>query len=298
MSIRIAVLITCHNRREKTLACLKSVFGQRLNDELCLSVYVVDDGSVDGTYEAIKLAYPSVRLIKGDGNLYWNGGMRVAYAESQKQDYDYYLWLNDDAVLYENAFLALVNVHAADSESEFNSSIIVGSTCDPIKRELTYGGWKKTSSANPFRMVKVAPSAERPIECDTVNGNCVLVPREVKEKVGNLDSVFTHGMGDMDYGLRAKKAGCSIWIAPGYVGTSELNAAVGLFTDEALPLLVRWKRMVGPKGLPPKEWLVFTCRHAGWLWPLYWINPYVKFWARAGISQLTSGLGKIFRSAG
>lgn len=48
--------------------------------------------------------FPAVHVINGDGNLYWSGGMRKAWDVAAKtHDYDYYLWFNDDAVLYENA---------------------------------------------------------------------------------------------------------------------------------------------------------------------------------------------------
>ena len=40
--------------------------------------------------------HPDVRLLRGNGQLYWNGGMRRAFGEAMAADYDYYLWMNDD----------------------------------------------------------------------------------------------------------------------------------------------------------------------------------------------------------
>jgi hypothetical protein len=39
---------------------------------------------------------------------------------------------------------------------------------------------------------------------------------------------------------------------------------------------VRWRNLVSAKVLPPKEWLVFTRRHYGLLWPAYAVSPYLK----------------------
>lgn len=94
--MKIAVLITCFNRKKKTLACLESLFSIVSN----CHVYLVDDKSADGTSEAIKQNFPQVKIIQGDGNLFWSRGMYTAWKEAIKGCYDFYLWLNDDVELY------------------------------------------------------------------------------------------------------------------------------------------------------------------------------------------------------
>ena len=106
--ISIAVLMTCHNRKLKTLATLESLFNQILTSEIALNAYLLDDGSTDGTATAVQQIYPKVKIFSGDGNLFWNGGMRVAFSEAMKDDPDYYLWLNDDTVLDREALSVLL----------------------------------------------------------------------------------------------------------------------------------------------------------------------------------------------
>ena len=48
----IAVLITSFNRKNSTLKCLGKLFSQNLK-EYYLGVYLVDDGSTDGTFKAV-----------------------------------------------------------------------------------------------------------------------------------------------------------------------------------------------------------------------------------------------------
>ena len=59
----LAVLITCHNRKDTTLSCLGRLFSIRKD----IDVYCVDDSSADGTAEAIRDGFPQVNLISGDG---------------------------------------------------------------------------------------------------------------------------------------------------------------------------------------------------------------------------------------
>lgn len=278
---RLAVLMTCHNRVANTVECLESLVKQN-ECGAAMDLILVDDCSTDGTASAITEAVPDAVIIQGDGNLFWCGGMRAAFAHAMQKQYDFFLWINDDTHLYEDALLRIFRTYADVSSQLDSTSIIVGSTCDRKLGTMTYGGWRqRAGKLGSISWVKITPQAEHWTSCDTMNGNYVLIPRSVVEKVGNLDANFTHSMGDLDYGLRARAAGCQIVLAPGYYGTCSANDGAGLWTDDRLPLLVRWKKLLGPKGLPISEWMVFSRRHKGKFWIIVWLSPYVMFWVKA-----------------
>lgn len=290
---RLAALLTCHNRKLKTLACLKALFNQELKTEVAIDVYLVDDGSTDGTAIAVAESYPQVKILQGNGRLFWNGGMRLAFAEAIKHDYDYYLWLNDDTVLYPNALNNLLDAIAGLQAKDEHRVIVAGSTCDPKTKALTYGGVVRRSRWRPLKFDLVEPG-EDVKRCDTLNGNCVLIPREVVQVVGNLDPVFTHYAGDWDYGLRAKQQQCTVWVAPGYVGTCSQNYEPGSEASPPIQLDEGLKKIGQPKGLAVKEqilhplgeWKVFAQRYAGFFWLVYWLIPYRRLlW-----SSLLNGL--------
>lgn len=109
-----------------------------------------------------------------------------------------------------------------------------------------------------------------------MQGNIVLIPRSVVEIVGNLEPAFTHQRGDLDYGLRAKKLGCSIFVAPGYLGTCQQNSVDGSWLDMNLSWYQRFKKVLQIKAFPPKEWAIFTKRHSGKFWFFYWTFPYIR----------------------
>lgn len=281
--MRIAVLMTCHNRSTKTLDSLRALSSQISLSNVEVEIFLVDDGSTDNTSKLVRENFPVVHILTGDGNLYWNGGMRLAFEEALKHDFDFYLWLNDDTCLYCQGISLLLQTYLDVTQLTKHIPIIVGSTQDETGR-TSYGGVKQDIGVRRLRFTLVEPGVMAKV-CDTMNGNCVLIPRSVAAKVGNLDSSFTHGMGDFDYGLKARQLGFSIWIAPGYVGTCQRNVVAETFLDTSLSLPVRLKKVREPKGLPPREWLVFSKRYAGFLWFLYWISPYFKIFVQSFFVQ-------------
>lgn len=273
--MRVAILMTCYNRKDKTFACLDAIVKSALPDRCLLEVFLVDDGSIDGTERAVRESYPQVNIIKGDGSLYWNGGMRVAFAAAMERVFDYYLWLNDDTLLYPTAIETLISTSRNLQAKQGKSVIVVGSTRDANDGRLTYGGVMRPKKRKATTFALVTPR-DVPIECETMNGNCVLVPSEVAQVVGNMEPKFAHAMGDLDYGLRARQVGFSVWMMAGFAGTCANNAATGSFNDASLPVAVRMRKMMQPKGLPVSSWRVFTQRHAGIFWPIFWLLPYAK----------------------
>lgn len=272
---RVAVLMTSFNRREFTLRSLRALRGQRGLEGLGVSVFLVDDGSTDGTGSAVAVEFPDVRILRGNGTLYWNRGMRMAFDAALREGFDAYVLLNDDTMLYEDAVRRLADACAALKRAG-KTAIVAGSTRSAEAGVLSYGGIRVRRQGLQVSFEKVAPHEEMSIECDTMNGNIVWIPAEVAQKIGNLDARFHHHFGDLDYGMRAVGAGFTVAVAPGYLGTCGNNTIRGTWRDTALPLAKRWKSLLSPKGQPPREWLLFTVRYYGWRWPLYACSPYVK----------------------
>jgi GT2 family glycosyltransferase len=271
--MKIAALITCHNRKHLTLACLDSLFKNVLPQGYSLEVFLVDDGSTDCTEVAVRERFPQVNIIKGDGNLYWNGGMRVAFAAAMERDFDYYLWLNDDTLLYPDAISKALNTVRSNGHEPAAISIAVGTTQAYPGGSPTYGGLRRIGKGLSRRAELVVPQAIA-VECEQMNGNCVLVPRQIAKRVGNLDKVFIHNLGDIDYGMRARAAGYKLLVIPGYSGICTRNVASAAHLDAQVGLRQRLAKVYSKKAFPLIPWLVFTKRYGGAVWFLYWIRPY------------------------
>lgn len=248
MKFSIAVLITCHNRKEKTLQCLHALFSQKgLIESYLIDVFLVDDGCTDGTAEVIMQDFPQVNIIQGNGELYWNRGMRLSWeTAAASKDFDYYLWLNDDTFLFENALLELIDC----SNISLNNSIICGITCSKITNEVTYGGYN-------LKHQKISPNRKLNI-CTLMNGNVVLVPNYCYKILGNLNKSFRHALGDFEYCLRAKKFNnINVFTSRIFVANCENNTSTLQCFNFKLPFFKRLSILYSPLGLNPFEFFIY-----------------------------------------
>lgn len=244
MQKQVAILITAHNRRQKTVKCINNIYLSSIKG-VRLSVYLCDDNSTDGTTEYVKRLFPQVNVIKGDGNLFWNRGMHLAWENACKANPDYYLWLNDDTQIMSDSICRLLKC----SNELSDKAIVVGSTYASQQRNtLTYGG-RLRGRNKPF----VVPDEYTPTPCDTFNGNIVLIPRYVFEIVGFNDDYYHHSFGDFDYGIVAWLKGVRSYVAPGHYGLCERNNPIPLFRRNCYSLMKRYKLLYSPLGYNPME---------------------------------------------
>ena len=251
--MRAAILLTCFNRKDKTLSCLKSVYMQARVKDLTLTIYLVDDGSNDGTSIAVSNAYPEINILVGDGHLYWNGGMNLAWRAAFKERYDYYIWINDDIEITSDAFRVMFETFQRGYSRSKTKPVVVGCFCDPDSGEHAYGGFLVKKSIWGITSQRLVPHGEI-ARCDTFNGNLVLIPNSVVKDVGVLDERYTHAFGDKDYGFRCTGQNIPMYITPKYIGTCSRNSINGTWMDPGISLGQRHKKLWSPTGLPPTEY--------------------------------------------
>jgi GT2 family glycosyltransferase len=250
--ISVAILMTVFNRKEQTLRCLDSILSQELLQNCKLTTYLTNDGCTDGTPETVGDRFPDVKIIEGDGTLFWNRGMYAAWAAAAKdKDYDFYLWLNDDCLLYPQMLKMLLKA----SSTKDDKAIIVGATQTFDHTKQTYGGRMNDNS------FPVMGDGLQPV--DYFNGNIVLIPRQVFIRLGNLDSYFSHRFGDFDYGLRARKVNIRIYQIDEFLGECDLHESLDKWCNPAVSFAERWKALWKPNGMPPHEVFHFERKHHG-----------------------------------
>lgn len=254
----VAILTTTYNTRDYALSCVEGCLRQEDSlaglREYRFDIWLLDDGSSDGTAEMVKEKFPDVHVIRGGGGLYWNQGMRAVWTEaSAHEDYDFYLWLNPKITLLEGAFGNLLE----NSRMLGNRAILAG-TGVGAEGKYSFGGIDRYGHI-------IAPDPTVPIPCHTFNGNLVLVPRAVYKALGNLSDSYTHRFGDFDYGIRAGKAGIPRAIAPGVLAEGNPHSVIPYWRDASFPLRERYRFLLSPKGLPFREHFVYNMRSRGLL---------------------------------
>ena len=260
MGLKVAILLTVFNRREKTLKCLDICYRQidamKSEGIYDFHIYMVDDGSSDGTSDAVREIFPQTSIIRGNGGLYWNQGMRLAWDTAVLQSPEFYIWINDDTFLEQNALGTLMET----SNFLKHKAIVVG-TAEDSEGRLSYGGRTRYGKL-------VTPDPTIPVPCWTFNGNLVLIPAYVYRILGNLDEHYQHSFGDFDYGARAAAANIVRVVAPGVLCKCSRDTGVPKWRDRNYPLRNRIASLHSPKGRPPKEQFRYDVRSRGFLFAL------------------------------
>lgn len=266
----IAVMLTTFNRRQQTLACLRSLSAQELPEGVDLKIFLTDDASRDGTADAVKEYLPAAEVYKGTGSLYWAGGMRHTWEKALRSKAGFYLLLNDDTVLLPHAIGSLLRASSVDAGAP---AIAIGSTWDKSSERISYGGWKLRSKWL-WKSERVEAEGEV-AECDFANANILLVPEAVVRKIGILAGHFTHSLADYDYTLKARKAGFKLRVAPGCLGSCVDDHGHN-WKPAGTPLKERIQYLKSPKGLAYKEYLRFISDH----FPLSYPSAFCKLWMK------------------
>ena len=270
MRARPFILIPAHNRRTLTVACLATL---RANGDLAeCGVIVVDDGSGDGTGDAVRAEFPEAVVLRGDGNLFWTGAIALAMREAAGRDAGTLFWLNDDCRPRPGALRSLREC------LEKNPNSIAGPRCvDAATGTVVPTGFigrKPLSAAENERR-----------EVEGLSGFCVGIGAGVVAKLGEPDAAnFPHYAGDTAYTLRARRAGCPVVLVGDAIvelvdfGGGPATIEARIRSDETLAQ--NWRRIFAAKNSPYRlrtmrallvlkygaagGWLLAGARTLGW----------------------------------
>lgn len=211
------IIIVNYNTKDLLKNCLKSIVSKQWDYRF--EIAVVDNGSVDGSIEMVKKEYPQVKLIEVGKNLGFSGGNNVALA---KQGAKYYCLLNSDTEVLPNSLDSLVDFMNQTKFSIVSCKLLnKDKTLQPNFGDLPFGfsllSWITGLDDIPY-LNNILPSFHKNSandyqgekEVGWVSGSVMMINEEVLQKVGLFDDkLFMYGE-DVEYCLRAKKAGFKI----------------------------------------------------------------------------------------
>ena len=273
---KIAILLTCHNRIEKTGICLKTLTnGLKAKKIDTWHIYLVDDNSTDGTSDMVKQYYPEIILIRGTGFLFWAGGMRLAWNTALKSnnEYDGFLLINDDVEFIDSFWDNILYTRQWCKENFHKEGIYVLSVRDKDTNKYSYGGYQFRKRIFKHSPILINPT-DQPQLCDTANANILYISSEVVEKIGIFDSRFTHALADFDYTLNANKNNIPVIICPEYGGccTDDHKGERRLLNT----LKKRIKYLYSIKGFALNEYLYYLKKHFWWKAPYAFLALWVE----------------------
>jgi N-acetylglucosaminyl-diphospho-decaprenol L-rhamnosyltransferase len=214
----LSIVIPTHDTRELTLRCLESLQASPLSG---LEVILVDDASRDGTAEAVAERYPEVVVLRNEEPARFTRSANRGLARATG---DLLLLLNSDTEVEPGGLGRLVEVFAREPELGIAGALLHypdGSPQWSGGREPSLAWFFALSSGLPARLERfplyrrAKPLAsDRPQAVDWVTGAAMAFRRAVWEAVGPLDEGFQFYAQDLDFCLRARRAGWRIEVRP------------------------------------------------------------------------------------
>lgn len=294
MTEKISVVIPNWNGARWLRPCLNSLRAQRFRD---FRVYVVDNGSTDGSVDLLRDHYPEVQVIAHPENLGFAGGMNSGMSAARGE---LIAALNNDVEAdpgWLGAIAAAMDAHpeagsGASRLMDFKSRDVVDSLGDGfLPVGLSFKAWSGAhypANGLPLRHVQ-SPCAAASV-----------YRRAMLDRIGLFDEDFFAYMEDVDLGLRAQAAGYACIFIPDavvyHIGSATSGGTASAFS---MRLTVRNAYQVILKNVPgllvPLYVLATLSLHLGILAASFFVKRLA--WVRDNRRAVATGLLAALREA-
>ena len=211
-ALKVFVLILSYNGRKWLVDCLPSVLAM---DYPNFETVVIDNGSSDGTQDFLRENFPQVQIVTLQPNRGYAGGFDAGLEYAAQRGAEYFLVMNNDTEIDPHALTALVEAAQSQSQAGFVTGKVyfydrrevfqsVGKKEDPLVWSGDYMGYEEKDSGQ-YDEIK-----ERAFVDDVY----ILVHRKMYNEIGGYDPQFYLQYEELDWQLRAKKAGWKIYYTP------------------------------------------------------------------------------------
>ena len=241
--MKLCVIILNYRRAALTIECLRSLAGELAGRQDSRAV-VIDNGSGDGSGEAIAAAIGAngwggwARLIRSPVNVGFAGGNNIGF---RSEEAELYLLLNSDARMEKGSIDAILASAQRHPEAALIGPRLQGPdgrpqvSCfryrTPMSEFLAAAGTGVLDRVFS-RWVVAGGLFDEPVEAQWVSFACILIRREVIDRIGPMDDAYFMYFEDIDYARRARRAGFRVLHDPTprvvhlRGGTSSVKAAL------------------------------------------------------------------------
>jgi GT2 family glycosyltransferase len=254
----VNIIILNWNGFQDTAACINSLMKISYNN---YKIIVVDNASDNDAQKLQKEFGDTIHLIRNEINLGFSGGNNSGIEYALKQKPEFILLINNDTVV-ENNFLDELLITA----NSFSNAGIIGPVIGYFNnREKIWSADGKISKIRSSGFIKKINMDINSIKfdknCTFLSGCCMLIKRDVFEKIGMLDENYFLYLEDSDFCWRTLKAGYKIFLS----AKSRIYHKVNISTKRDNPLL--------PLYYTTRNRLYFAKKNLGnWFYAFY---PYL-----------------------
>ena len=215
--MRVVAVVLSWNGREDTLAALESLRG--------IETVVVDNGSTDGSADAVAERFPEVELIRTGVNLGFAGGNNVGVRRALDRGAEWVLLLNNDATVEPGVVDALAEAAAARPDAGVLACKVLYADSDRL--------WYAGAGFDPYlgrsrHRGFGRPDAPGAVEdTDRATGAGMAVSRVAIEAAGLLDEELFLYAEDLEWSLRIRDAGFAVVYVPKARVRHRVSSAAG-----------------------------------------------------------------------
>ncbi len=230
----LSISVVSYNTREILLDCLRSICST--SKDLTYEIIVVDNGSADGSAEAVRALFPEVLVIANEDNRGYAKAMNQALAVCVGR---FFLLLNSDTLIREHMLERMVAY--LDKQADIGALGCAHLTAEgkrirscfryPTLREHVTNAslLKRLGVTHYSRRTDEGSDFDRPRDVEWANGACLMVRTQVLDAIGGLDERFFMYFEDVDLCLRIRQRGHRI----SYLPEAEIMHLVGRSSAEA-----------------------------------------------------------------
>jgi glycosyltransferase involved in cell wall biosynthesis len=253
-----SIVIPLFNKVEYTEQCLEALISNTPED--LYEVILVDNASSDGTAELLASLEGDVQVIRNPENMGFARACNQGAALARGQ---YVIVLNNDTLPQPGWLEALI----AEADADPSVGLVGCKLLYPDTGKVQHAGigWIDGLPDHPFRHADAqAPEVNQVRDLDMVTGACMLIRRDVFERVGGFDDGFLNGAEDIDLCLQVRRAGYRVRYTPESVLFHHEGVSEGRFahvTPNLQRFFRRWEgcfdseqRFVPPSQAVPVRW--------------------------------------------
>jgi hypothetical protein len=245
----VYVIVLAWNHKDETIACLTSMLA---SDYPNARYVVADNGSTDGTAEAVRELFPGVQVVRTQTNLGIAGGYNMGMQYALAQRADYLLIANNDIDVDPTMLRHLVETLNSQSMAGMVMPKIHHYYGDQSRLWCPGAYWRRFPPGVKTReIVRDGPRYNVLRKIEYAPSCCLLIRREAVEQVGYFDTHYYFYNDDWDYSIRMREAGYSILFVP----EAKIWHKISTTTKKG-PKPERWWRALG------QSTVLFYLRHA------------------------------------
>lgn len=272
MSVRLHILLPVHNRRAVTVRFVEALARQTWKE---FRLVLIDDGSSDGTADAVRAVMPAAEVLTGTGDWWWSGSLDQGCRLLERtgvRDEDVLLLINDDLVLADDFLSRAMAEMAAVTET-----LLLARQLDAVT-ELEVGlGGGVHADVSRLRFFEVGPETE--VNCLPTRG-LFMRWKDYLATGGFRPEQLPHYLSDYEFTYRAWRKGLRLRVAnSASVGVRLDLSGVSSATVFRLPRSGRFRMLFSQRFKDnPVTWSAFARLTAPRpLLPFLWAKIWVHF---------------------